>query len=68
LTGANLLKWDSDYAVETKNIRDTVYFLYTGGFPLAERQKRMAQIEQNLKQVDYYEKYICFVFGYAPKG
>ena len=68
LTGANLLNWDSDYAVETKNIRDTVYFLYTGGFPLAERQKRMAQIEQNLKQVDYYEKYICFVFGYAPKG
>lgn len=68
LTGAKLLKWDSDYTVETKDIRDTVYFLYTGGFPIEEKNKRMAQIEQNLKQVDYYEKYICFVFGYAPKG
>jgi 4-amino-4-deoxy-L-arabinose transferase-like glycosyltransferase len=68
LLGAKILKWDSDYAVETKDIRDTVYFIYTGGFPLEERNKRTSQIEQNMKQVDYFEKYICYVYGYAPKN
>jgi hypothetical protein len=67
LTGAKILKWDTDYAAETKDIRDTVYFLYTGGFSPDERNKRTSQIEQNMKQVDYFEKYVCYVYGYAPK-
>jgi hypothetical protein len=68
LQGATILKWDSDYSVETKDIRDTVYFLYTGGFPPAERARRTSQIEQNMKQVDYFEQYVCYVYGYAPKS
>jgi len=67
LQGAKILKWDSDYAAETKDIRDTVYFLYTGGFPPGERNKRTTQIEEHMKQVDYFEKYVCYVFGYAPR-
>lgn len=67
LLGAHLLKWDSDYTSVTKNVRDTVYFLYTGGFPDGERQRRTEQIEQNMVQVDYFQKYVCFVYGYAPK-
>jgi hypothetical protein len=67
LKNAKILKWDSDYAVETKDIRDTVYFLYTG-LPQEEKIKRTSQIEQNMKQVDYFEKYICYVYGYAPKN
>jgi 4-amino-4-deoxy-L-arabinose transferase-like glycosyltransferase len=67
LLNAHRMKWDSDYTIETAGTTDTVWFLYTGGFPEPEREKRKVQIEQNLKQVDYFEKYICFVFGYAPK-
>ncbi|MBA2423476.1 MAG: glycosyltransferase family 39 protein [Chitinophagales bacterium] len=67
LLGAHLMKWDSDYANETKKVTDTVYFIYTGGFPKLEEEKRKAQIEQNLKQVDYFKKYTTFVYGYAPK-
>lgn len=67
LTGARILKWDSDYTVETRGLQDTVYFLYTGGFPPDEKQKRVTQIEMNMRQVDYFEKYVCFVFGYVPR-
>ena len=67
LNGATILKWDSNYTTETQNLQDTVYFLYTGGFPPAERQKRVSEIEVNMTQVDYFEKYVCYVFGYAPK-
>lgn len=67
LLDAHKMKWDSDYVVETKDVKDTVYFLYTGGFGEGEKTKRMRQIEQNLKQVDYHESYISFVYGYAPK-
>jgi len=67
LNSAKILKWDSDYAVETKDTRDTVYFLYTG-LPHEEKIKRTSQIEQNMKQVDYFEKYVCYVYGYAPKS
>ena len=66
LYGATILKWDSDYTLETRDLQDTVYFLYTGGFSPEERQKRISQIEVNMKQVDYFEKYVCFVFGYRP--
>jgi len=67
LKGAKILKWDTDYAAETKDLRDTVYFLYTGGFSPEERNKRTSQIETNMKQVDYFEKYVCFVYEYAQK-
>jgi hypothetical protein len=68
LYGATILKWDSNYTVETQNLQDTVYFLYTGGFPPEERQKRVSEIEVNMTQVDYFEKYVCYVFGYVPKA
>jgi hypothetical protein len=67
LYGATILKWDSDYTLETRDQQDTVYFLYTGGFPPGERQKRVSEIEVNMTQVDYFEKYVCYVFGYVPK-
>jgi hypothetical protein len=68
LYGATILKWDSDYTLETRDRQDMVYFLYTGGFPHGERQKRVSEIEVNMIQVDYFEKYVCYVFGYAPKS
>ncbi len=67
LLGAHLMKWDNNYALETKNVTDTVYFLYTGGFPKPEEEKRKSQIDQNLRQVDYFKKYTTFVYGYVPK-
>jgi 4-amino-4-deoxy-L-arabinose transferase-like glycosyltransferase len=67
LLGARRLKWDSDYTKETTNVSGPVWFVYTGGFPQEERQRRTAQIEQNLKQVDYFEKYVTFVYGYERK-
>lgn len=67
LCGAHLMSWDSNYTAVTNNVKDTVYFLYTGGFPEEEKQKRTHQIETNLQQVFYFEKYVCFVYGYAPK-
>lgn len=68
LLGAHLMKWDSDYTTETNGLKEPVYFLYTGGFPEPEKIKRTGQIEVNMQQVDYFEKYICYVYGYAPKG
>ncbi len=62
------MKWDSNYAQETKNVTDTVYFLYTGGFTKPEEEKRKLQIDQNLKQVDYFKKYTTFVYEYVPKN
>jgi len=67
LLGACRLKWDDDYTQVTKNIKDTAYFLYTGGFPDGERERRTKQIETNMRQVGYFEKYICFVYEYVPK-
>ena len=67
LFNAKRMKWDSDYTAETSNVKDTVYFLFTGGFPQPEKDRRIGQIEQNLRQVDYYERHVCFVFGYIPK-
>jgi 4-amino-4-deoxy-L-arabinose transferase-like glycosyltransferase len=67
LLGAHLMKWDSDFTTETDSVKEKVYFIYTGGFPDGEREKRTKQIEQNMQQVDYYEKYICYVYGYIPK-
>ena len=68
LANATILPDSVDYATVTYGIKDTVYFIYTGGFPEVERRKRVQQIEQNMQQVDYFEKYICFVYGYAPKA
>lgn len=68
LLGAHLMNWDSDFAVETKELQDTTYFIYTGGFPEPEKQKCISQIETNMKQIDYFEKYVCFVYGYVPKS
>lgn len=67
LMGAHLMKWDSDYTKETENLKDTIWFIYTGGFPDTEKEKRTKQIEVNMKQIDFFEKYTCFVYGYAPK-
>jgi hypothetical protein len=68
LYGAHKLTWEDDYTELTKNLRDTAYFIYTGGFPEGERARRTAEIERNMKQVAYFEKDICFVFVYAPKS
>ncbi|MEO6833803.1 MAG: hypothetical protein ABI378_14250 [Chitinophagaceae bacterium] len=67
LVGAHRLTWDTDYTQLTKNWKDTAYFLYTGGFPDGERNKRTKEIEQNMRQIDYFEKYVCFVYEYVPK-
>lgn len=67
IVGAHRMKWSSDYTQETENLTDTTYFLFTGGFGETEKAKRIQQIEQNMKQIDYFEKYICFVYGYVPK-
>lgn len=67
LKGAHRMNWDTDYEVVTRDVKDTVYFVYTGGFPDEERKKRTSQIEQHMQQVDYFEKYISFVYMYVPK-
>lgn len=67
LVGAHRLTWDNDYSQITKTWKDTAYFLYTGGFPEGERNRRTKEIEQNMRQIDYFEKYICFVYEYVPK-
>jgi hypothetical protein len=67
LLGARLLKWDSDYTQVTKAYKDTAYFIYTGGFPDWERQRRTSEIERNMKQIKYFEKTICYVYVYVPK-
>ena len=68
MLGAHRMHWDSNYTEVTQNLRDTAYFLYTGGFPQAERDNRTKQIEVNMRQVAYFEKAICFVFVYVPKN
>jgi len=67
LKGAHRMNWDTDYEVVTRGVKDTVYFVYTGGFPDEERKKRTTQIEKNMRQADYFEKYISFVYMYVPK-
>jgi hypothetical protein len=67
LFGAHRLRWDDNYTSVTQNIKDTAYFLYTGGFSDQERERRTRETEQNMKQVAYYESGICFVFVYVPK-
>lgn len=67
LYGAHKLTWQDDYTKLTKPLRDTTYFLYTGGFSEDERNRRTAEIGQNMKQVGYFEKDICFVFVYVPR-
>jgi hypothetical protein len=68
LLGARRLKWETDYAEITRGQRDTTYFLYTGGFPGSEKDKRTKQIEQNMQQVAYFEYAICYVYVYVPKS
>jgi 4-amino-4-deoxy-L-arabinose transferase-like glycosyltransferase len=68
LLGAHKLTWEDDYTELTKNLKDTAYFIYTGGFAEGERKRRIAEIEKNMKQIDYFERDICFVFVYAPKS
>ena len=68
LTGAHILSWDADYSQVTAGLQDTTYFIYTGGFPDAERNHRTAQIEKNMREVSYAARYICYVYGYVPKG
>jgi 4-amino-4-deoxy-L-arabinose transferase-like glycosyltransferase len=68
LFGAHKLKWSDDYKEITAPIKDTAYFLYTGGFPEGEKNKRTAEIETHMRQVGYFEKYICYVYVYVPKA
>ncbi|MBS1644798.1 MAG: glycosyltransferase family 39 protein [Bacteroidetes bacterium] len=67
LLGAHRLTWDTNYSLLTQHWKDTAYFLYTGGFGEAERQRRTRELEQNMRQLDYFEKYICYVYEYVPK-
>ncbi len=67
LQGAHLLTWDIDYNSITSRISDTVYFLYTGGFPEQERQQRTEQLSRDLEQIGYFEQYICYVYVYVPR-
>ncbi|MBS1630328.1 MAG: hypothetical protein JST27_09740 [Bacteroidetes bacterium] len=68
LFGAHLLRWDDDYAQITSGINDTAYFLFTGGFPEAERTLRTTQIGKNMRQVAYYSFALCSVYQFVPKG
>jgi hypothetical protein len=68
LLGARRLSWEDDYRKITAGIRDTAYFIYTGGFPEGERTRRTQEIESNMRQIAYFEKYICYVFVYVPKA
>jgi hypothetical protein len=65
---AHLLNWELNYTDVTRNVRDTAYFLYTGGFAGIERDKRLQQIAQNMQQVGYYEYATCTVYVYVPKA
>ncbi len=67
LLGAHKLNWDDNFTQLTNNIKDTAYFLYTGGFTDEERQRRTHEIEQNMQQVAYFEHAVCYVFVYIPK-
>jgi hypothetical protein len=67
LLGAQRLQWETDYAELTKNQKDTAYFLYTGGFPDIEKDKRTKQLDQHMQQVAYFEYAICYVYVYVPK-
>jgi hypothetical protein len=67
LLGAHRMTYESDYTEITRPLKDTTYFIYTGGFDEYERNRRIGQIEQSMKQVVYYEYAICYVFGYVPK-
>lgn len=68
LYGAHRLTWEDDYTEVTAAIRDTAYFIYTGGFPEGERTRRTSEIEKNMEQVGYFERDICFVYVYAPRS
>ncbi len=71
LFGAHRLTWQDNYSEVTAAIKDTAYFLYTGGFPDhsgGERERRTSEIATRMRQVDYFEKYICFVFVYVPRS
>lgn len=67
LKGAKILSWKDDYSLVTQSIQDTVYFIYTGGFPIAEKDKRTAEITTNLQQTGYFQHAVCFVYQFAPK-
>lgn len=64
---AHLLTWDMNYATIGADIKDTAYFVCTGGWPEEERKKRTGEWEVHLRQFDFFEKYICQVYGYVPK-
>lgn len=67
LIGAHRMTWEDDYTEVTKNLKDTTYFIYTGGFGDWEKNRRIGEIEKNMQQVAYFEKDVCFVYVYAPK-
>ncbi len=68
LLGAHRLRWDDNYAEVTKAVKDTAYFLYTGGFSDDERKNRISEIEQHMRLVDYYRYAVCFVYVYVPNA
>lgn len=67
LLGAHLTQWNTGYATATQEIKDTIYLLVTGGFPDEEKARVLDAISTNMDQIDYFESYICFVYGFAPK-
>jgi hypothetical protein len=69
LHDAHRLTWDTEYAELTRNVTDTVYFLYTGGFPDEEKDKRIEQLNRSVVQVDYFAipDWVVFVYTYVPK-
>jgi hypothetical protein len=70
LRSAHRLTWDNDYAEVTKNLTDTTYFLYTGGFPDQEKNKRTGQILNHMVEVNYFAipEWVVFVYTYVPRA
>lgn len=68
LQGAKQLDWRESYMQLGSTITDTTFFLYTGGLSSGELERRKAELEVNLQQIDSFDKEHCLVFVYTPKA
>lgn len=67
ITGAHLLSWSDDFSAITHNLQDTTWFIFSEDFKETERNRRLGEIEQQMKPFDHFEQHNAFVFGYLPK-